>query len=409
MDLIERARKYVLKMPPAVSGGGGHNATFHVACILVQGFGLSPEQAWPLMQEFNALCAPPWSEKDLRYKLRGADKQNSARGRGWLAKGAEWTPSKEWNGYHRVDEVKKAVFESDKLAKFSGQWARVVDLVWLANRSAVDPATVTAEQFLECVFRPGEKVAIFTEYYSSTIGRGLVMWPGCEVPTRGPERRPCGVWYLSQPVDGDYHAHDDETKPMTPRNWRAVTDWRHLVIESDEANTRQWLGALAQLPLRLVALYTSGGRSVHALVRVDARSKADWDAERDKIKTPLTVLGADPKTLTAVRLTRLPGCWRHGKMVDRPAADGKKQKRFEPFAQPKFQKLLYLNPNPPLAPLVDIFARRDVVKHWTDLAAAGVADTDETGGEWIDRGLDYYAGVNADCYAALQEFRGENQ
>ena len=407
MDIIDRARNYVLKMPAAVAGSGGHNATFHVACILVQGFGLSPEQAFSLLQEYNLTCAPPWSEKDLRYKLRGADQQSSARGRGWLAKGGEWVPSKNWKEYHHLAEPPKAVFEADKLAKFSGQWAKVVDLVWLANRSAVDPATVTAEQFLERVFKPGEKALIFTEYYSSTVGRGLFVWPCENVPKQGPEPRPCGVWYLSQPVDGEYHANDDPSKPMTPRNWRGVTDWRYMTIESDEANTRHWLGAIAQLPLRLVALYTSGGRSVHALVRVDARSKAEWDAERDKIKAPLTILGADPKNLTAVRLTRLPGCWRHGKMTDVKDADGKKMKRYERFARPKFQKLLYLNPTPPLAPLVDIFPRRDVVKYWTELAAAGVTDSDETGGQWIERGLDYYAGVNADVYAALQEFKGE--
>ena len=55
--------------------------------------------------------------------------------------------------------------------------------------------------------------------------------------------------------------------------------------------------------------------------------------------------------------------------------------------------------------ILDIFARRDVVKHWTDIAAAGPADADETGGEWIQRGLDYYAGVSSDCYAALEEWR----
>ena len=33
----------------------------------------------------------------------------------------------------------------------------------------------------------------------------------------------------------------------------------------------------SQVPLRIVAIYSSGGRSVHALVRVDARTKGHWD------------------------------------------------------------------------------------------------------------------------------------
>ena len=33
--------------------------------------------------------------------------------------------------------------------------------------------------------------------------------------------------------------------------------------------------ALAQLPLRIAAIYSSGRRSIHALIRMDATSKAD--------------------------------------------------------------------------------------------------------------------------------------
>ena len=410
MDLIERASKYVAKMPPAVSGAGGHKATFHVACVLVQGFGLSPEQAYPLLADFNALCSPPWSEKELRHKLRGADTASSPRGRGWLAKGAEWTPSTTWNGKHLVPERPKPAFAADKLAKFSGEWAKRVDLVWLANRSAVDPARVSRGDFLKALYHEGEKVAVLTYEYSTTIGRGITLWPDGEPPESGEEPRPCGVWFLNQPVDGEYHPHEDPTKQASCRTWRAVTSWRFMVIESDTADTRQWLGALAQLPLRIAAIYTSGGRSVHALVRIDAPTKGEWDAERDKMREALVVLGADNNTLSAgaVRLTRLPGCWRHGKMGEGPPdAEGKRAKKYERFPRPKLQKLLYLNPHAPLAPLVDVFARRDVVKYWCDLAAAGAADADETGGGWIESALDYYAGVSIECRVALAERRAE--
>ena len=39
-EVLEHARKYVAAMPPAISGQGGHNQTYSVACTLVQGFGL---------------------------------------------------------------------------------------------------------------------------------------------------------------------------------------------------------------------------------------------------------------------------------------------------------------------------------------------------------------------------------
>ncbi len=69
---VVRARAYVAKMPHAVAGAGGHNATFAVACRLVHGFGLSDVDAWALLCEFNARCAPPWSDRELRHKLRQA-------------------------------------------------------------------------------------------------------------------------------------------------------------------------------------------------------------------------------------------------------------------------------------------------------------------------------------------------
>lgn len=401
MDLTDRARRYVDRMPAAVSGSGGHNATFHVACVLVQGFGMTPEQAFPLLADFNQRCTPPWSEKELRHKLRGADRSASTRGRGFLAKGAEWTPSKEWKGRHSIPERVVPGFDEEKLSKFSGEWARRVDLVWLANRSALDPATVTAGAFLGHVFREGEKAVVFTNDKGSRFGDGLELWPGSEPPASARE----GVWFLSQPVDGEYHATDVEGK-VSCRNFRAVTAWRYLVIESDEADTRKWLGAVAQLPLRLTALYSSGGRSVHALVRLDARTKGEWDEEVGKLKAPLAVLGADIKTMTAVRLTRLPGCLREGKRYEEVLPDGGKVKRYQKFPRPILQKLLYLNPNPPLAPLVDLFPRRDVVAEWCDRAAAGIADSDPTGGEWIIRGLQYYATVSGECDAELRGLTG---
>jgi hypothetical protein len=69
MTLTERAGAYVAAMPPAISGQGGHQATFAVASALVHGFALYEEQAWPIMCEYNARCSPPWSETELRHKL----------------------------------------------------------------------------------------------------------------------------------------------------------------------------------------------------------------------------------------------------------------------------------------------------------------------------------------------------
>jgi hypothetical protein len=81
---IERARAYLSRIPGAISGSGGHGATFHVACILVQGFSFSAADALPLLEEWNATCQPPWTPGELRHKLKSAEVTTSTKPRGYL-------------------------------------------------------------------------------------------------------------------------------------------------------------------------------------------------------------------------------------------------------------------------------------------------------------------------------------
>jgi len=85
-DSIERrALAYLQAMPPAVSGQGGHSATYSAATVLVHGFGLSSEHALNLLlAHYNPRCQPPWTEKELRHKAEDAAKKPHDRPRGWL-------------------------------------------------------------------------------------------------------------------------------------------------------------------------------------------------------------------------------------------------------------------------------------------------------------------------------------
>jgi hypothetical protein len=92
--VADRARKFIAKIPPAVSGQGGHNRTFHVACVLVIGFGLSEDDALVLIAEWNLTCSPPWSERELEHKVRDAAKQSGERNYLRNAKPANWSSIK---------------------------------------------------------------------------------------------------------------------------------------------------------------------------------------------------------------------------------------------------------------------------------------------------------------------------
>lgn len=78
--VCERARRYLAKLPAAISGQSGHNVTFHAACVLVLGFELSEQDAIGLMLDYNQRCQPPWSERDIIRKVREANKQGGPRG-----------------------------------------------------------------------------------------------------------------------------------------------------------------------------------------------------------------------------------------------------------------------------------------------------------------------------------------
>lgn len=77
-SVLERARMYLHKIPPAVSGQNGHDATFLAAQHLVRGFQVSQADALPLLQEWNAACQPPWTEAELMHKIEQAATEGTA-------------------------------------------------------------------------------------------------------------------------------------------------------------------------------------------------------------------------------------------------------------------------------------------------------------------------------------------
>ena len=222
---------------------------------------------------------------------------------------------------------------------------------WFMARSAIDPRKVTPGEFLEHVFRPGERAMVFTEFkgpgdFLWEAGRGgyrLAKERGVKavrstLPTGGPD----GVWYLSNPIDGQWHPNPRQQGKFSRRSAESVTAWRHVVLESDVADHALWLRFLAMVPVPVVAIYSSGGKSWHALVRVDMPDKPAFDTYlRNDAKRVLPVFGADAGAMTPVRLTRLPGCMRGNRL----------------------QELIYLRPDAPMTPVEPIITlkpRREI-------------------------------------------------
>jgi hypothetical protein len=214
----------------------------------------------------------------------------------------------------------------------------------LAARSPIRPDNRTPASFLHALYQPGERVLIFTKFISQ--GQGIATRPPQGEPFNARELdefiRPAdgkGAWFLCNPIDGktiflDRLKSEENPKGRTRRAEENLTAFRYLVIESDKADPALWLAGLVQIPLPIVAVYSSGGKSIHSLVKVDARDGAHWRELKAKLAPALVTLGADDSAMTAVRLTRLPQCFRAEK--------------------DRWQELYYLNPTADETPIAEL-------------------------------------------------------
>ena len=108
-----------------------------------------------------------------------------------------------------------------------------------------------------------------------------------------------------------------------------VTTFRFALIEIDCVPVELQLALLAKLKLPIAAILTSGGKSAHAWVWVDAASVDEYRVTVSAMLGMLARFGVDGKNKNPSRLSRLPGAVR----TIGAAGDGR-------------QWLLYLNSQP---------------------------------------------------------------
>lgn len=110
-SISDRAAAYLERLPPAIAGSGGHAATFNAAAVLTRGFAMPEADALPLLLAWNqSHCQPPWSEADIRHKLRSA--ATSTRPLGYLLNDAETLSAPCSSGFGMDDEKKARQRES---------------------------------------------------------------------------------------------------------------------------------------------------------------------------------------------------------------------------------------------------------------------------------------------------------
>ena len=120
IELEERVSRYLSRMEPSVQGQGGSSSAYKVACVLTQGFDLDEETAFQLfLLHFNPRCTPPWSDGEVRHKIKDASTAPSGKPRGYLLKTPSKTPGGQQGRF--TDSFRKpTIAECKDIAKGRG-------------------------------------------------------------------------------------------------------------------------------------------------------------------------------------------------------------------------------------------------------------------------------------------------
>ena len=200
---------------------------------------------------------------------------------------------------------------------------RVVDPRWveaheLALPEQWDPAD-QLKRYLRALFEADEYVAYVTESFMADDRRRPTK--GCWDRTAGQliaELDQCGgdlgkvvgdcdpevgAWICFNPVDG------------TGRKDANITAYRYALVECDNMELGKQQAIIKQLELPCAALVYSGGKSVHAIVKVDAPDYAEYRKRVDYLYTACQKNGLtiDQQNRNPSRLSRMPGILRGNK------------------------------------------------------------------------------------------------
>lgn len=341
MTREERICKYLSACPAAIAGQNGHTQTFTVACNLYNGFAMSQSELEYWLKQYNDRCVPPWNEHELAHKVEQAMKAQHSRKRGCLMDG---------DGKYGGNDYLTSSFEAKQKTEpkptidpvtaietfLKGHKCEEPDLWEASVIKPSDDWRRDGATLVSALFRPDEFVNYVIEYNMTKtkdgaekpvpMGKGVTVsvteaaedWSAFGTPTSD-----VGGWMRINPMAQTGVADKD------------VTAFRHLLLEFDTIPLELQLSFFSRLPLPVSAILTSGGKSVHAWVKVDCNDLTDYKDTATMIFKYLSRFGVDLQNKNPSRLSRLAGAQRkigaHG--------DGR-------------QRILYLNPNPKQEPIL---------------------------------------------------------
>ena len=199
----------------------------------------------------------------------------------------------------------------------------VVDRNWIEGREIAEPGEGWDPRkdlitYLETLFEASETVGYVTHSFEKD---------GKHMPTKGVYDKTAGQLlrelYKYEDIGyavGDYNEEAGAWIRFNPLDGKGVknenvTEFRYTLVESDDMEIEKQNAVIRELELPVACLVHSGGRSLHAVVRVDA---ADYREYRNRVDYLYKVcekngIKIDTQNRNPSRLSRMPGVMRNGR------------------------------------------------------------------------------------------------
>ena len=307
-DKFARFRSYVRKMDTATQGAGGRLHAFKF-CSKAYEFKLHEDEAWGELLEWDKACSPSWASTNELGDLRGI--------LSWVYR----NPSKPFG--NMIESQGRAVLP--RLASMPARKSSVVPPpVELPAPVELPKELIPPSRAILAAFEQGELIRVQLQVASKKEGAWMPKGFG-EFMTREQVVAALDADALRGNKDAGIYMGQNPVRPglddQTAAKDEGVAAFRHALVEFDSVPLAQQFAIVLATRLPVSAVVYSGGKSLHAWVRVDAPDRETYKQRVAAIHALPLLAGMDKANKNPSRLSRLPGA-RRGDKVQRVVAIG---------------------------------------------------------------------------------------
>lgn len=265
-----------------------------------------------------------WSRRDAaRYKGNGAMERkwrDFGKSSGAPVTGGTIVQTAKDAGWAPLVDMGTALGWNDEVSPLDPSWIEPVHVDdpgadWTGWRDLV--------RYLETLFDANEIVSCVTDsWLDEKDGRWKPKGKGVHTMTAGDIIAKLHKYCDDEPIDCVLGKPNDEAgawirfNPLDGKGVRNdnVTEFRYALVESDDMEIDRQRGIIEELELPVAALVHSGNKSLHAIVRVDAKDYDEFRKRVDYLYRTCQKYGLklDTQNKNPSRLSRMPGVTRGG-------------------------------------------------------------------------------------------------